>query len=53
MNLIPSNYHIQLSRIIVLNLIGQKVATDATNNLFSYINLKGHASGIYMVQLIN
>ena len=39
--------------IRIINSIGQQVATDATNNLFRNINLRGLASGTYLVQVIN
>ena len=39
--------------IRITNSLGQQVATDATNNLFRNINLRGFASGTYLVQVIN
>lgn len=48
---LPTGYERSIIRII--NSIGQEVATDATNNLFRNINLKGLASGTYLVQVIN
>lgn len=41
------------AKIRVINSVGEKVAGDVTKNLFRYINLKGLASGTYMVQVIN
>ena len=48
---LPAGY--ERSIIKIINLFGQEVATDATNNLLRNINLKGLASGTYLVQVIN
>ena len=41
------------AKIRIFNTLGQQVASNATNNLNRYLNLKGLASGTYMVQVIN
>ena len=41
------------SIIRIINSVGQQVASDESYNLFRHINLKGLASGIYLVQVIN
>jgi len=48
---LPVGYERSIIRVI--NSVGQEVATDATNNLFRNINLKGLVSGTYLVQVIN
>ena len=41
------------AKIRIINSLGQQIASDESNNLYRSINLKGLASGTYVVQVIN